>query len=306
MQSKHCLSLLDLSPADIRDVLDLARQMKAEPAAYANCLRGKSIALLFEKPSLRTRVSFDVGIYQLGGQAIYLDSKQVGPGSRETVQDIANNLGCWTHAIVARVYQHATLKALSQGRIPVVNALCDQHHPCQTLADLLTLQELYGDDLSETRVAYLGDGNNVCQSLMVGAAAMGLSLQVATPPSLQPTKEIQAQLDQLYPAHRVTTHNAVDALHTVDVLYTDTWISMGEEGGEVEAKKTALSGYQVNAGLLKQTGARHVMHCLPAHRDEEISSEVLNQQQAVVLRQAENRMHVQKALLTIMMNEEFQ
>ncbi|MBA3989142.1 MAG: ornithine carbamoyltransferase [Idiomarina sp.] len=297
----QCVSLFDLSAAQIQQTLALAHEMKANPANYRQCLAGKSVALLFEKPSLRTRVSFDVGIQQLGGHAVYLDSKQVGPGSRETVTDIANNLACWTQAIVARVYQHTTLQQLAQGRVPVVNALCDEHHPCQTLADLMTLQELYGDDLSQVQLGYVGDGNNVCQSLMLGAAALGLKMRVVTPQGFAPTAEFVNQLAQHYPDHNVQVSHALADLHGCDVLYTDTWISMGQEGQGADEKKAQFQPYALTHTLMQQSGAEHVMHCLPAHRDEEIESSLLDNQLDVVLRQAENRMHAQKALLALIL-----
>lgn len=297
-----CLSLFDLSAAQIQAVLSLAQAMKANPQDYSQCLQGQSVALLFEKPSLRTRVSFDVGIHQLGGHAVYLDAKQVGPGSRETVTDIANNLACWTQAIVARVYEHATLEQLDQAPVPVINALCDQHHPCQTLADLLTLQELYAGDLTSLKLAYVGDPNNVCQSLMVGAAALNINLAVYCPPTLTPHPQFLAELKQAYPQHRMTVHHDIQNAQDLDVIYTDTWVSMGEDPANSAAKKQSLADFQVNQQMLTATGAQYVMHCLPAHRDEEISSSLLDQQIDVVMRQAENRMHAQKALLALTLN----
>lgn len=300
----QCLSMFDFDVAHIKQILSLAHSMKAKPAAYRNCLAGQAIALLFEKPSLRTRVSFDVGIHQLGGHAVYLDSKQVGPGARETVSDIANNLACWTQAIVARVYRHQTLIELNTTKVPVINALCDQHHPCQTLADLLTLQELYGEDLSGVHLAYVGDANNVAQSLMIGAAALGMRMSVVTPTEYAPGSDLLEQISQCYPNHRVQVSTDVNTLFDVDVVYADTWISMGEDDSKSAAKKAVLQPYQINPELMAKCGATQVMHCLPAHRDEEITSQLLDQQLDVVLRQAENRMHAQKALLALMLQEE--
>lgn len=297
---KHCLSLLDLDANTIQRCLLLAHQMKAKPEAYKDSLAGKSIAMLFEKPSLRTRVSFEVGIHQLGGHAIYLDANMVGPGQRETVQDIAANLACWTHAIVARVYQHQTLQQLSSAGLSVINALCDTHHPCQTLADLMTLQEVFGSDLSKVKLAYLGDGNNVCQSLMLGAAAMEIPLQVVTPSDYAPGPEIMNILDQRFPGHQVSVLNDPEELAPVDALYTDTWISMGET--ESAEKKQCLQAFQINQQLLMSSGASVVMHCLPAHRGDEITDEVMDGEQSVILQQAENRMHAQKALLHYLFN----
>jgi ornithine carbamoyltransferase len=297
MPLSHCLSLYDFTATQMQKILDLAVHMKTNPADYKQSLAGKSIAMLFEKPSLRTRVSFDVGIHQLGGHAIYLDSKQVGPGARETVTDIANNLACWTDAIVARVYDHATLVALSQSKVPVINALCDLHHPCQTLADLLTLQTHFGSDLSAVKLAYLGDGNNVCHSLMVGAAALGMPLQVFTPKEDAISSACMARLNSQFPQHQVNCLHDLSQLGPVDAVYTDTWVSMGEDPTQSAAKKQRLTPFQVNQQLVADTQASVVMHCLPAHRGEEISDAVLDGPCSVVLEQAENRMHAQKALL---------
>lgn len=302
MSLSQCLSMQDLSAEQINHILNLAQQMKASPASYSHCLAGKSIALLFEKPSLRTRVSFDVGIHQLGGHAVYLNQQQVGPGSRETVTDIARNLQCWTQAIVARVYSHQTLQELAASGATVVNALCDQHHPCQTLADLLTLQECFGSDLNGLKVAYIGDGNNVCQSLMLGAAACGIELTVITPAGFGPSQAIKDALATTYPNHKVRCTHNIEQIGQQDVLYTDTWVSMGEDESKADAKKAVFWPYQLNNALVQRSGARHVMHCLPAHRGEEITSDVLDGAASVVLRQAENRMHAQKALLTLLLN----
>lgn len=302
-QLKHCLSLFDFSANEITQILQLAQLMKADPSAYRQSLAGQSLALLFEKPSLRTRVSFEVGIHQLGGHAVYLDSAQVGPGKREPLADIASNLACWTQAIIARVYDHATLEGLSGGGIPVINALCDKHHPCQTLADLLTLQEHFGTSLSSVDLAYLGDGNNVCCSLMVGAAALDIPLSVVTPVECAPDPVLIGQLNHAYPNHRVRILHDVTALGKQDAVYTDTWISMGDT--DSVAKKAVLMPYQINASLMAQTSASVVMHCLPAHRGEEVTDDVLDGPASVILQQAENRMHAQKALLhTLLHNED--
>lgn len=301
-QSTHCLSLFDYTRDEILQLLALAQRMKARPANYHRSLSGKSLALLFEKPSLRTRVSFEVGIHQLGGHAVYLDSAQVGPGKREPLADIAGNLACWTQAIIARVYDHATLEGLSHGGIPVINALCDQHHPCQTLADLLTLQEHFGTDLTSVRVAYMGDGNNVCRSLMTGAAALGIPLSVVTPIECAPDPVFMGRLNHAYPQHQVRVLHEVAQLDKQHALYTDTWISMGDT--DSAAKKASLMPYQINTALVEQTQAAVVMHCLPAHRGEEVTSDVLDGPKSVILQQAENRMHAQKALLHTLLNED--
>ncbi|MCC5854930.1 MAG: ornithine carbamoyltransferase [Idiomarina sp.] len=298
----NLLSLFDLEAKQIHQVLKLAGEIKAHPAGYQTCLKGRSIALLFEKPSLRTRVSFEVGIQQLGGQAIYLDAQMVGPGQRESIEDIARNLGCWTHGIVARVFQHDTLTRLACAGLPVVNALCDQHHPCQSLADLLTIQERYPVDLRVVDILFIGEGNNVCQSLMVGAAALDLKLTVVTPAAFGPNEEFLQKLKEHFPHHRIQVkHDLTDVPHA-DVIYTDTWVSMGDHR-PIEETLPIFMPYQVNQDLIDRLQATTVLHCLPAHRNHEITDQVLDGPLSSVLQQAENRLYVQKAVLYMIYQE---
>ncbi|MCH8491939.1 MAG: ornithine carbamoyltransferase [Idiomarina sp.] len=292
----HLLSLFDVSAEQIRHMLTLAGYMKAHPVSFQHSLKNKSIAMLFEKPSLRTRVSFEVGIQQLGAQPIYLDAQMVEPGQRESVEDIARNLACWTHGIVARVFKHETLHQLKAAGIPVVNALCDIHHPCQTLADLLTIQERYPIDMKVVDILYVGEGNNVCQSLMVGAAALDLKLTVICPDGFGPNPEFVASLTQHYPQHRIVIGNDISAVQHADVIYTDTWLSMGDTRDYAETCKI-FQPYQVNKALVARLQATTVMHCLPAHRNDEITDEVMDSSISAVLQQAENRLYVQKAAL---------
>lgn len=301
----NLLSLFDVSATHIKQLLKTASAIKAHPEGYTECLKGRSVAMVFEKPSLRTRVSFEVGIQQLGGQAIYLDAQMIEPGQRESVEDIARNLSCWTDAIVARVFKHDTLKQLSAAKVPVVNALCDQHHPCQSLADLLTIQERYPVDLRVVDILYLGEGNNVCQSLMVGAAALGLKLTVITPPGFAPSAEFMAKLNTKYPEHGIQLGTDLDAVQHADVVYTDTWISMGDTRTEAETLEIFMP-YQVNQALVERLQATTVLHCLPAHRNHEITDEVLDGPISTVLQQAENRLYVQKAVLHTMFKEKNQ
>ncbi|RUO43993.1 ornithine carbamoyltransferase [Aliidiomarina taiwanensis] len=301
----NLLSLFDVSAAQIKQLLKTASAIKAHPEGYTECLKGRSVAMVFEKPSLRTRVSFEVGIQQLGGQAIYLDAQMIEPGQRESVEDIARNLSCWTDAIVARVFKHNTLKQLTAANLPVVNALCDQHHPCQSLADLLTIQERYPVDLRVVDILYLGEGNNVCQSLMVGAAALGLKLTVITPPGFAPRAEFMAELNKHYPEHGIQLGTDLDAVQHADVVYTDTWISMGDTRSEAETLEIFMP-YQVNQALVERLQATTVLHCLPAHRNHEVTDEVLDGPISTVLQQAENRLYVQKAVLHTMFKEKNQ
>ena len=298
----NLLSLFDVTAPDIQQLLKTAAAIKAHPAGYTSCLKGRSVAMVFEKPSLRTRVSFEVGIQQLGGQAIYLDAQMIEPGQRESVEDIARNLSCWTDAIVARVFKHNTLEKLSAANVPVINALCDQHHPCQSLADLLTIQERYPVDLRVVDILYIGEGNNVCQSLMVGAAALGLKLTVITPAGFEPTGEFMAQLNRQYPEHGIQVGTDLDAVEHADVVYTDTWISMGDTRSEEETLEIFMP-YQVNQELIDRLQATTVLHCLPAHRNHEVTDEVLDGPLSTVLQQAENRLYVQKALLHMIYQE---
>ncbi|RTE87345.1 MULTISPECIES: ornithine carbamoyltransferase [Gammaproteobacteria] len=292
----NVLSLFDLKADQIHHVLKMAATIKAHPSGYLNVLKGKSIAMLFEKPSLRTRVTFEVGIQQMGGHAIYLDQKMIEPGGRESIQDIANNLSLWTDAIVARVFKHETLKELAGSKIPVINALCDIHHPCQTLADLLTIQERYPVDLRVVDILYLGEGNNVCQSFMVGAAALGLKLTVVTPEGYGPTPEIWQGIDEVYPNHNIRVINDLSEVQHADVVYTDTWVSMGSSMSDKEAVDV-FGHLQVNQDLIERLQATTFLHCLPAHRGHEVTDEVLDGPISAVLQQAENRLYVQKALL---------
>lgn len=291
----HLLSLFDVSAEEITHMLTLAGYMKAHPASFQNSLKHKSIAMLFEKPSLRTRVSFEVGIHQLGAQPIYLDAQMVQPGQRESVEDIARNLACWTHGIVARVFKHETLHKLTAANIPVINALCDIHHPCQTLADLLTIQERYPIDMKVVDILYVGEGNNVCQSFMVGAAALDLKLTVICPPSYGPKQSFLDTFNARYPNHRIEIGTDLNAVRHADVIYTDTWLSMGD-ARDYQKTCEIFAPYQVNQALVSRLTATTVMHCLPAHRNDEITDEVMDSSISAVLQQAENRLYVQKAV----------
>ncbi len=259
-------------------------------------LAGRTLALIFEKPSLRTRVTFEVGMTQLGGAAIYLPAQEIGLGVRESVPDIARNLSRWVDIIAVRTFRHATVETLaSHAAVPVVNGLSDLEHPCQALADFFTLWER-GLDLAKIRLAWIGDGNNVCHSLLLLAALLGTPMTVASPPGYAPDPAIQAAARALGGRLTLTT-DPREAARSVDVLYTDVWVSMGQEP-EREKRLTAFQGYQINETLL--AGAKPgvlVMHCLPAHRGEEIAESVLDGQQSVVLDQAGNRLHAQKAVI---------
>jgi ornithine carbamoyltransferase len=294
----HFLSCTDLTRESALATFSAAAALKQRWKAGGRGapLAGRTLALIFEKPSLRTRVTFEVGAVQLGGRAVYLSGAEIGLGTRESVPDVARNLSRWVDGIVARVYAHATIEGLAaHASVPVVNALSDFEHPCQAVADFFTLWER-GVDLARMRFAWIGDGNNVCHSLLLLGALLGSSMVVACPPGYEPSSEVLATVRRLGGDVRVTV-DAREAAEGADVLYTDVWTSMGQEA-EREKRLEAFARYQVSetlVGFAKPSAL--VMHCLPAHRGEEISEAVLDGPHAVVLDQAENRLHAQKALI---------
>ena len=299
---KDFLSIADLSVEQIKAAFALAAEMKKAPAKYAQALAGKQIAVLFEKPSLRTRVSFEVGPNKLGANAVVLDHKEQRIGAREAIKDYAKNLERWVDCIVARVYSHKTLiEMASHARIPVVNALCDLEHPCQALADFFTLAE-QGVDFSTLKLGFLGDGNNVSQSLILLAAKLGAQITVVTPWGYEPDADVvlKAQDIAKHTGAVIKLGHETVMLGEHDAVYTDTWASMGQEA-EHDARVKVFSPYQVNAGLMSSLGVKYFMHCLPAHRGEEVTDEVIDGSGSLVYEQAENRMHVQNALLTLLL-----
>lgn len=296
----------DLSPEEVRLVLDTAVDLKRRSKAGDRppLLAGRVLAMIFEKPSLRTRVTFETGMWELGGYAIYLAPQDVQLGTRETVPDVARNLERWVQGIMARTFAHRTVQLLAEhARVPVVNGLSDLEHPCQTLGDLLTLRERFGH-LDGLRVAWVGDGNNVCHSLLLGAAKVGMHVAVATPPRYAPDPAIVARAREIAStsgSHIDAGADPAAAARGADAIYTDVWVSMGQEG-ERAAKLAAFGGFQVNTTLVARAAPHAVvLHCLPAHRGEEISSDVLDGSHSIVLDQAENRLHAQKALLSLIL-----
>ena len=295
---KHLLSISDLSRSEVEDLFRLTATVKTETKArrHTTPLAGHSLALVFEKPSLRTRVTFEVGMAQLGGAAVYLVARDIGLGQRESVADVARNLGRWVDAIAARTFSQATVEELARhAGIPVINGLSDTEHPCQALADFFTLWER-GIDLARLKLAWIGDGNNVCHSVMLLAALVGTEMVIACPPRYEPLPAVLTAARASGGRIRVTSE-VPEALAGADALYTDVWISMGQEE-ERERRLEAFGRYQLNERVLgfAKPGAL-VMHCLPAHRGEEITDAVIDGPQSVVLDQAENRLHVQKAVL---------
>lgn len=293
---------LDLTQEELVYLLDLAVEVKRSPAQYGHALEGKSIALLFEKPSLRTRLTFELAIQQLGGASVWMD----GPiGVREPLKDVARNLDRWVNGIVARVFSQETLEGLAQwSNVPVVNALSDLYHPCQAFADFQTIREHFGR-LEGLKLAFVGDGNNVAHSLMLSAMRLGMDFALACPPGYLPNPDIVAQSETLAAVSgaRLTitqdTREGVDGAHAI---YTDVWASMGQEQEAVE-RRHAFRDYQVNEKLFAAARADAIfMHCLPAKRGEEVTDPVMEHERSVVFDQAENRLHAQKALLLMLLS----
>jgi ornithine carbamoyltransferase len=305
---KHYLSAADLSRQDVEALFRRAQELKAEWQSGGHSsplLQGKTLALVFEKPSLRTRVAFEAGMTQLGGHGSYLSANDIDMGGRESVPDVARNLSRWVQAIAARVFKHTTVETLARSAsVPVINALSDREHPCQALADMLTLLERFGR-LQGLRLAYVGDGNNVCHSLMLLGATLGVNVGVACPPDYRPDPEILALAEQRAAESDSTiTISATpsEVVEGADAVYTDVWASMGQEH-EAARRRPVFQPYQVNTALMALARADGlVMHCLPAHRGEEITAEVIDGPNSVVFDQAENRLHVQKALVLTLLD----
>ena len=304
MLHKDFLSIRDFMPDDVRHFLQMACQVKSRPEQFAESLKGKTLAMIFEKPSLRTRVTFDVGMEQLGGHAVYLSPAEINLGKRESVHDVAKNLERMVQGIMIRTFAHDIVVDMAKhAAIPVINGLTDYSHPCQALADYLTMMEVKGR-IAGLKVAYIGDGNNVARSLMFAGAQLGANVWVATPPGFQPDAE---SLE--WCRHRcVETRGAVTvtsdpemACFNADVVYTDVWASMGQES-DAERRQAAFPLYQVNTALMRHARSEAIfLHCLPAHRGMEVTDEVIDSPQSFVFQQAENRLHVQKAILLELM-----
>lgn len=298
MNLKHFLADDQLNKQQILDLIALARDIKQQPKKYNQALAGKSVAMIFEKPSLRTHVSFDIGINKLGGHALYLGQQNGKLGQRERVSDYAKNLSCYADAIVARVFSNDSIEQLAlHGSVPVVNALCDLYHPCQALADFVTLSENFSD-VTAIKFAYVGDANNVSNSLMIMAAVIGVDFTIVCPAGHGPDDamfEKAQKLSQVSGSKLLLTHD-IAALGPQDVIYTDTWISMGSKANVAETLAT-FKPYQVNHALMDKAGASIVMHCQPAHLEEEITTKLFDSDMSVAFQSAENRMWAQNAVL---------
>jgi len=295
--------MLDFSADQISGVLNAARRIKEEPDHYAKAMKRKTLAMVFQKPSLRTRVSFEAGMTQLGGQAIYLAPTDISLGQRETTEDIALVLSRYVDIIMARVFSHDIVEDFaSHATVPVINGLSDFEHPCQVLADLMTIIERKGR-LQGVNTCYIGDGNNVAHSLMYGAARMGMHITVITPPGYEPQQEVTDKSQEVAAATGavITVTNDLAAAAGADVLYTDVWVSMGQ-GDEAAARKKAFEGFRIDAETIKIAAPDAIiLHCLPAHYGDEIDYATSRLPNSGIFDQAENRLHAQKALLLYLM-----
>ena len=304
MKSTDLISIHDLARDEVLEILDLALEVKADPGSYRDALPQKTLAMIFEKPSLRTRVSFEAGMTQLGGHAINLAPADVSMGKRESVADIARTLSGMADGIMARTFSHEAIIELARhATIPVINGLSDHLHPCQALADFLTVREIFGR-CEGIRLAYVGDGNNVAHSLMYASARLGAHISIATPASHAPDAGVveRARKDAAETGASVTVgQDVAQAVSGADVVYTDTWASMGQEEEHDERVKIFRS-FQVDSAVMKRAANGAVfMHCLPAHRGEEVTEEVFESKASVVFQQAANRLHAQKAVLILLM-----
>ncbi len=294
----------NLTTGDLKMILELAGRVKAHPGEFAHALAGKQLAMIFEKPSLRTRVTFEVGMTSMGGFAIYLEHSKPRLGERECIKDVARNLSRWVDGIVARTFSHQSVVELAEhASVPVVNALTDLLHPCQAMGDYFTLQEKFGR-LKGLKLAYVGDGNNVCHSLMLTGAKLGVTLSVATPSGFEPKSDMVAEAQALARetgAKIQLLHDPVEAVAGAQAVYTDVWASMGQEFA-AHLRTQVFAPYQVNDNLMNAAGPDALfLHCLPAHRGLEVTDEIMDSPKSLVYDQAENRLHVQKALLLLLL-----
>lgn len=294
----------DLTSKEISGLFEMTAKLKKQKGKVTSHLKGKTVGLVFQKPSLRTRVSFEVGIHQLGGNCVYLGPEEINLGKRETTADIAKVLSRYLDGIVARVFSHQDVVGLAKhASVPVINGLCDLYHPCQALTDVYSVLEKFGT-LKKKTLAYIGDGNNVCHSLMLCAAKTGLNMTIATPVSYEPNAEILETAQELAKTKGVTitlSHDPKEAVKGAHVIYSDVWVSMGQEE-ETQKRLKDFQGFQINADLAKLADKNYIfMHCLPAHRGEEVSGDVIDSKHSIIFDQAENRLHVQKAILIFLL-----
>jgi ornithine carbamoyltransferase len=300
---QHLLTGFEFNQDEYLEILDTASDMKKDPKKYKHVLEGRSGAIMFEKPSLRTRTTFELAFFRLGGHGVYLDLQNGDLGNRESIADYAQNLSRWVDCLVGRVYAQSTLEELAKyGTVPVINALSDLYHPAQAMADYLTMRE-HLSKLAGLKVAYVGDGNNVTNSLFVAGAILGANVTCYCPENCSPDLAVYIKANEIAKKNGciLNVENDISKLKDVDVLYTDTWVSMGDNTPLEKVKKKYMP-YQVNDDLVKQSGAQIVMHCLPAHRGYEITDEVMDGDKSVVFDEAENRLHIHMAVLAKLIN----
>src|SRR5271166_1672929 len=301
---RDLVSIQDFQPDELACALELAAAMKMRPADYRGTLVGKQVVLFFEKPSLRTRLTFEAGISSLGGTSFFVDQTQSRLGARESLSDVARNLERWVDGLVLRTFAHETVTEMARhASIPVINALSELEHPCQAMADMLTLQEQFGD-LRNVHLAYVGDGNNVAHSLMLAAASLGASISVGTPKGYEPdpaVADVARHLGNISGASVRLTNDPVEAVAGADAVYTDVWASMGQER-EAADRGRIFAPFQVNQKLFSHAAKHAVfMHCLPAHRGDEVMASVIDSPRSIVFDQAENRLHIQKSILVLLL-----
>lgn len=301
---RDLISIHPLTVPDIQLIFALAEAMKESPEDYATALKGKALALIFEKPSLRTRVTFDVGMTSMGGSAVFLDHSDAKLGERESVRDVARNLERWVHGIVARTYKNKSVVELAEhASIPVINGLTDLLHPCQALTDYFTILERFGT-FKGLKFAYVGDGNNTCHSLIDGAVKLGVELWIATPEGFEPKARVVSEASKFAKKSGAIiniVNDPVEAVRGASIVYTDVWASMGQEA-ETEERAAVFADFRVDSELMSHALKEAVfMHCLPAHRGYEVAPSVIDSPQSIVYDEAENRLHVQKAILYLLM-----
>jgi ornithine carbamoyltransferase len=306
MTHKDFIEIHDYSADEVREIFEIARDMKANPDKYRDALKGKTLAMIFEKSSTRTRVSFEVGMFQMGGHALFLSSRDIQIGRGEPIYDSAKVLSRYVDGIMARTFAHKTVTELAEyASVPVINGLTDLSHPMQAMTDYFTAWEHLGE-LKGRKLAYIGDGNNMAHSLMFGASKVGMNIAIATPPSYAPDPMIiaQSQGDADYAGTKVIITTSIEeAVRDADVVETDVWASMGQEA-EAQKRQKDFEGWQVNSRVMSFAKKEAIfMHCLPAHRGEEVAGEVIDSPQSVIYDEAENRLHVQKAIMYVLMKK---
>jgi len=305
MRQKDFIEIHDYTADEVLEIFELARDLKAAPEKFGDTLKGQTLAMIFEKSSTRTRVSFEVGMFQMGGHALFLSSRDIQIGRGEPISDTAKVLSRYVDGIMARTFAHKTVTDLAEhASVPVINGLTDLSHPCQVMADYFTAWEKFGGDLKGRKIAWIGDGNNMAHSLMFGAPKVGMHIAVATPPGYAPDPTVieQATADaRAAGTQMIITNSMEEAVRDADIVETDVWASMGQED-EAEKRRRDFEGWMVDAALMARAKKQAIfLHCLPAHRGEEVAADVIDGPQSVIYDEAENRLHVQKAIMALLM-----